>query len=201
MADPSPVTTALLSAIAFSTEPMVLSDPNAPDHPMVAVNAPFEAVTGYPRTEAVGRNCRFLQGPATDPATPSRIRRCIEERRGCVEWIANHRRDGTTFWNLLFISPVFDRDGRLLHYIGNQRDITEGRPADLPDYSFGMADMPADALTRFNLLLLDVLEQTGAAQGCGPAAARAVEGLVESARRLNAVTTALAPAPWSPPPA
>jgi PAS domain S-box-containing protein len=201
MADPHPVTEALLSAMAFSTEPMVLTDPNAPDHPMIAVNAPFEAMSGYPRAETVGRNCRFLQGPTTEPAARARLRRCIDERRGCVEWIVNHRRSGEMFWNLLFITPVFDRDGRLLHYFGNQRDITEGRPPNLPDYSFGKSDMPPAALAEFNALLLDIAEQTQAARTDPESAARALENLVEAARRLDSVTTRLEPAPWSPPPA
>lgn len=201
MADPHPVTAALTSAIAFSDEPMVLTDPSLPDHPMIAVNAAFEAMSGYPRAETVGRNCRFLQGASTDPETPRRIRRCLAERRGCIEWIVNHRRSGETFWNLLFITPVFARDGTLLHFFGNQRDITEGRPPLLPDYSFGKADMPADGVAEFNAILLDVLEQTGAARGEPAEAARALENLIEAARRLDAVTTHLTPAPWSPPPA
>ena len=128
---------------------MVLTDPNLQDHPMIAVNAAFEALTGYPAAETVGRNCRFLQGAETDAATPSRIGRCIAERRGCIEWIVNYRADGTKFWNLLFISPVFDRDGTLLHFFGNQRDITEGPPSDLPDYTLGKADMPRDREMAF----------------------------------------------------
>ena len=200
MTDPNPVTAALLLAIAFSSEPMVLTDPSQHDHPMIAVNAPFEAMTGYPRAETVGRNCRFLQGAGTDAATPRRIRRCLDERRGCIEWIVNYRRDGSMFWNLLFVTPVFGRDGTLLHFFGNQRDITEGRPPDLPDYSFGKADMPAEGLARFNRLLLDVLEQTDGARDDPARAARALETLVEAARRLDEVTTQLSPAPWSPPP-
>jgi PAS domain S-box-containing protein len=201
MVEPHPVTAALIAAMSFSGEPMVLTDPNQPDHPMIAINAPFEAMSGYPPADTLGRNCRFLQGHATDPATRARIGRCIAERRGCVEWIVNYRRSGEMFWNLLFITPVFARGGELLHFFGNQRDITEGRPPDLPDYSFGKADLPAEGLAEFNRLLLDVMEQTDAARADPSSAARALEGLVEAARRLNDVTTNLAPAPWSPPPA
>ena len=199
MTELNPITQALLAAIRCSTQPMVLTDPNAADHPMIAVNAAFEAVTGYEAAEAVGRNCRFLQGPGTDPATPGRIGQCIAERRGGVEWIVNYRRDGSAFWNLLFISPVFDQHGTLLHFFGNQRDITKGQPDGMPEYTLGKADMPGEARGEFHALLLDVLASTAEPAHDDAGRARALEALVEAARRLNEVTTALSPAPWSMP--
>ena len=191
----SAITRALTAAIMHSTEPMVLTDPAMPDHPMVVVNPAFEALSGYPLSETVGRNCRFLQGAGTDRGTPARIRACIAEQRGCVEWIVNYRRDGSMFWNLLFLSPVFDRDGALLHYFGNQRDITEGPPASLPDYTLGKADMTLPAEAEFHSLLLGLMDE----QHGYEASARRLEGLVEAARRLDRVMTQLAPAPWELP--
>jgi len=201
MTEPDPITQALLSAIAHSTEPMVLTDPNLPDNPMIAVNAAFEALTGYAVAETVGRNCRFLQGPGTDREAPRRIGRCTAERRGCIEWVVNYRRDGSMFWNLLFISPVFDRDGKLLHFFGNQRNITEGPPPGLPDFSLGKADMPAQGQLEFHALLLGILGETHDAEAQDDfAQSRALERIVAAARRLNDVTTRLSPAPWSMPP-
>jgi len=195
MSAPHPITRALISIIAHAAEPMVLTDPHLPDHPMIAVNPAFENLTGYQAAEAVGRNCRFLQGEGTDPKTPPRIRACLEAELGCVEWVVNYRKDGTRFWNLLFLSPVFAPDGTLLHYFGNQRDITEGPPAALPDYSLGKATMPLAGQAEFSRLLQGILNDPGE-----PAAgrARSLEGIVEAARRLNEVTTNLTPGPWSP---
>ena len=187
MSEPHPITRALLAVMMQSSEPMVLTAPEREDHPMIAVNAAFEALTGYPAADTLNRNCRFLQGEKTDPQTPSRISKCIAERRGCVEWIVNYRRDGTLFWNLLFISPVFSREGELLHYFGNQRDITAGPPASLPDYSIGKADLPAP----FHVMLLDLMDSGPTTGG--------LEDLVEAARRLDQMTTRPLPAGWSPP--
>jgi PAS domain S-box-containing protein len=198
MADQHPITRALLSAIMHSTEPMVLTAPDLPDHPMIAVNAAFERMTGYPREETVGRNCRFLQGVNTNPQTPARIRACIAERRGCVEWIVNYRRDGEMFWNLLFISPVFSPEGALLHYFGNQRDITAGPPASLPDYTIGKADMPPAAKMEFHTMLLGLPNIDPAGGADAHAQSRALESMVETARRLDQMTTSLSPAPWVP---
>ena len=198
MADQDPITRALLAAMMHSTEPMVLTDPNLPDHPMIAVNPAFEAMTGYPREATVGRNCRFLQGARTDPQTQARIRSCLAEGRGCVEWIVNYRRDGEMFWNLLFISPVFSDEGKLLHYFGNQRDITAGPPACLPDYIIGKAEMPLAAEREFHELLLGLLDVEAGGAGDGLAGSRALEGMVERARQLDEMTTRLSPSRWAP---
>jgi PAS domain S-box-containing protein len=132
--DPHPITRALISAIMHSGEPMLLTDPRQPDDPVIAINPAFSALTGYLWSDIVGRNCRILQGECTDPEVKLHIRRCLEQQRGCIERVFNYRRDGSRFWNLLFISPVFARDGTLLHFFGNQRDITNGLPSGLPDF-------------------------------------------------------------------
>ncbi len=184
-----PITEALLAAIRHSPEPMALTDPHLPDHPMIAVNAAFASLTGYAIDQAVGRNCRFLQGADTDPSAPRRIRRCLDEQRGCIEWIVNYRRDGTAFWNLLFLSPVFDRDGRLLHYFGNQRNITAGQPADLADYSLGRADMPIEGRRAFDALLPEILEESQDTSD----RLKVSQRLLAAVERLNQLTTGLVP--------
>ena len=197
MTEPHPITRALLTAIAHSTQPMVVTDPREPDHPMIAVNDAFERLTGYGQADTFGRNCRFLQGPETSLETTARIRRCLDEQRGCIEWIVNHRRDGSRFWNLVFISPVFAPDGTLLHFFGNQRDITQGLPSGLPDYTVGRADMPLQGQTEFHRLLGEIL--AAAANDDPEHAARELERIIEATRRLNDLTVNLAPPPWSPP--
>lgn len=199
MTEPHPITRALLSVIMHSTEPMAVTDPRLPDHPLVAVNPAFEALTGYAAAEVVGRNCRLLQGEGTDPDTPRRIGRCLAEQRGCIEWIVNHRRDGSPFWNLLFISPVFAPDGTLLHFFGNQRDITHGPPPGLREYVLGKADMPLEGQAEFHALLLGILDEPAGEEQDEAARARVLERSVEAARRLNEVTTRLPSARWAPP--
>lgn len=195
MAQANPITEALIEAIRHSPQAMVLTGSNLPDHPMIAVNAAFSALTGYPIAEAVGRNCRFLQGPDTDPEAARRIGRCLAQQRGCIEWIVNYRRDGTVFWNLLFLSPVFDQDGRLLHFFGNQRDITAGQPEELPDYILGKADMPAPERLEFDA----VLQEVGAeAHPAGSVDTKASQRLLNAVQRLNELTIKLTAAPWSP---
>ena len=174
------ITEALLTAIAHSTEPMALSDPNLPDHPIIAINTAFEAITGYRAAEIVGRNCRMLQGPGTDPETARKLGRVIAAGDGCVEWIVNHRKNGTAFWNLLFLSPVRDGQGRIIHYFANQHDITKGLPTRLSAVNFGRAHMRAEIVVEFQRLVHEIAAAAGARScpgagrhvGCGAAAGK-----------------------------
>lgn len=104
---------------------LCLVDPFTEDQPIVFANRAFVELTGYDRDEIVGNNCRFLQGPETDPEAPKRIREALEARRVAVIDILNYRKDGTPFWNALHVGPIFDEAGELTHYYGSQWDITE----------------------------------------------------------------------------
>ena len=70
----------LATELAFT-----ISDPSRPQNPLVWVNPSFTRLTGYELDEVIGRNCRFLQGPNTDPASISRIRTALAEERGLTE--------------------------------------------------------------------------------------------------------------------
>lgn len=104
--------------------PMAVSDPTLPDNPIVYVNAAFERLTGFAAADVVGRNCRFLQGPATAPADVARLRTAIAARQPIEIDLLNHRRDGSVFWNRLTVAPVFDADGTLCHFVASQTDVT-----------------------------------------------------------------------------
>jgi PAS domain S-box-containing protein len=104
--------------------PMLITDPNQPDNPIVFVNNAFSKLTGYAHTEILGRNCRFLQGPETSRADVTRIRDAIERRIPVEIELLNHKKTGEVFWNRLLISPVFDDDGQLTYFFASQFDVT-----------------------------------------------------------------------------
>lgn len=101
-----------------------ISDPHGDDHPIVWANPAFLRMTGYSYSDAIGRNCRFLQGPDTDPAAVEEIRDAISKQRGATVTLLNYRKDGSAFWNQLSLSPVFDADGELVNFVGVQVDVT-----------------------------------------------------------------------------
>lgn len=97
------------------------------DYPIVLASGGFRQLTGYEPEEAIGRNCRFLQGPDTDPATLDVIRTAITAGRDCSVEVVNYRKDGTKFWNALFLSPILDESGEVEKYIGVMADVTQRR--------------------------------------------------------------------------
>ncbi len=117
-------------AMGAAAEGIVISDPSQPDNPLIYVNDGFERLTGYSRQDVLGRNCRFLQGSGTDPATLEQIRECLRDRRDCLVELLNYRKDGTPFWNRLSIAPLRDDKGSLTHFVGIQSDITARRLAE-----------------------------------------------------------------------
>ena len=124
--DPEAYLQALRERAVIATDiTFTITDPREPDDPLVWVNPSFTRITGYDADEVVGRNCRFLQGPATDPAAVDGIRTALAERRTVTTTLLNYRKDGTAFWNQLSVSPVFDGDGELVSFVGVQTDVTE----------------------------------------------------------------------------
>jgi PAS domain S-box-containing protein len=103
---------------------IVITDPDRVDNPMIYVNDAFVEMTGYPREESVGENCRFLQGENTDPDRVAELREAIDAEEPVAVDLKNYRKDGTEFWNHLEIAPVRDDTGAVVNYIGFQQDVT-----------------------------------------------------------------------------
>lgn len=117
-------------ALSATAEGITISDPSLPDNPIIYANSGFEQITGYRVDDVVGKNCRFLQGPDTDRSAAETIRRAITDQQPCLVEILNYRKDGSSFWNRLSITPVRDEAGKVTHYIGIQSDITQRRRAE-----------------------------------------------------------------------
>lgn len=108
---------------------ITISDAEDPEEPVIYMNDSFEEITGYPAGEVVGANHRFLQGPETDEEKVERFGEAIGDKRDTQVVLRNYRRDGSQFWNQVTISPIFDENGGVSHYVGFQMDVTERREA------------------------------------------------------------------------
>ena len=115
----------LRRALAATASGVTIADMRQPDHPLVFVNEAFEKLAGVAREDVLGRNCRFLQGPDTDPAAVARIRTAIDRGEECRETVLNHRGpEKTPWWNEIHLAPVLDAEGTVVQYIGVQHDVT-----------------------------------------------------------------------------
>ena len=118
------------AAVQMSRMPVCLTDPHGPDNPIVFCNQAFEQLTGYGQHEVIGRNCRFLQGETTDPKAVAEIARALAAGEDVHQELVNYRKDGTSFWNALFVSPVINTRGELVYHFASQFDVTRRREAE-----------------------------------------------------------------------
>jgi len=118
------------AAVHATRMSMIIADAQAPDMPIVFANDAFLALSGYPRDEILGRNCRFLQGPDTDPEAARRLAQAIADGAPVNVDILNYSKDGKPFWNALQISPVHNAEGLLVYFIGSQIDVTARKNAE-----------------------------------------------------------------------
>ena len=113
----------LIGSIRFSPIAAVISNPLLPDNPIVATNRAFCTLTGYAEDEIIGRNCKFLAGPATEPWLTDRIREGVRQQRPVLVEILNYKRCGTPFRNAVLVAPVFDANGVLTYFLGSQVEL------------------------------------------------------------------------------
>ena len=155
MVQASAVTARLKALIADSPIASVISNPRLKDNPIIACNASFMELTGYGEDEIVGRNCRFLAGPATEPWLTETIRSGVRKHRPVLVEILNYKRDGTPFRNAVLVAPIFDETGELEFFLGSQVELEADTP--IPNSSRRMAAaMLVKALTARQR---EVLEQ------------------------------------------
>ncbi|MCH2163820.1 MAG: PAS domain-containing protein [Marinovum sp.] len=102
---------------------MVITNPAIEDNPIVYVNDAFEHTTGFARSAAIGRNCRFLQGEDTDKRSVDSLRSAITDGRDITIDITNYRASGEKFLNRLIISAIPDSKGKPLYFLGIQREL------------------------------------------------------------------------------
>ena len=113
------------AAVRATRMAMIITDPRQHDNPIVFANDAFLKLTGYSRLEVTGRNCRFLQGPDTDMDAVARVRDAIRKEHDINVDLLNYRKDGSTFYNALYISPVHDEAGQLLFFFASQLDVSD----------------------------------------------------------------------------
>jgi hypothetical protein len=110
----------------------IVTDNRLNDNPIVEVNTAFEILTGYSRDEIVGRNCRFLSGPGTDPEARAALRSAVAQGRPTLVELVNYRKDGRPFRNAVMLAPVLDANTKVAMFIGSQMEVDSARTESAP---------------------------------------------------------------------
>ena len=114
----------LVAAISASISGIVITDARREDKPIIFCNEAFEKMTGYHQDEILGRNCRFLQADNREQIGRFKLQDALASYTECHVELINYRKDGTMFFNELYIAPIKDKHGHVTHYIGVQNDIS-----------------------------------------------------------------------------
>jgi len=120
-----------IKALQTAQQNFVVTDPSLPDNPIVYASQGFLNLTGYSLDQILGRNCRFLQGPETDPKAVEHIRKAIEQGNDMSVCLLNYRVDGTTFWNQFFIAALRDASGTVTNFVGVQCKVSDQYAAQI----------------------------------------------------------------------
>lgn len=116
---------ALVECVARCKRHFIITDPRLPDNPIVFASQGFYELTGYTPDQTLGRNCRFLQGDDTDPRPVALMRSRVAAGSDVSVLLRNYRRDGTPFWNEVFVAPLRGPDGSVAYFVGVQSDVPE----------------------------------------------------------------------------
>lgn len=145
------------AAIRASKVAMIVTDARQADNPIIFANDAFLRLSGYSQDEVIGRNCRFLQGPDTADETLDRMRAAIAAGEDFDCEVLNYRKDGSSFWNALYISPVRDEAEAIRYYFGSQIDVSDKKQTEvmLDDTRHGLEQLVADRTRE----LTEALEQ------------------------------------------
>lgn len=142
----------VLAAVLEATNTgVVITDNLLPDNPIIYCNPAFEELSGYPRDEIIGHNCRFLQGKDRDQDERYKIRSAIENGQSCVVELRNYTKEGKLFYNELYLSPVKDDNGKITHFVGIQNDVTSRKKAEQA-LEFNQAETEQKVLDRTRML-------------------------------------------------
>jgi PAS domain S-box-containing protein len=118
------------SALQSASNGIIITDALKPDNPIIYFNAAFQRLTGYSKREILNHNCRFLQGKDREQKELDILREAIKKGESCQVTLRNYKKDGTLFWNDLYIMPIINEKGVLTHFIGIQNDVTKRKKAE-----------------------------------------------------------------------
>jgi len=108
-----------------SNDGIVVAEHEGDDNIIIYANKAFERLTGYTADEILYQDCRFLQGDERDQLARRVIREALRKGEACRQILRNYRKDGTSFWNELSITPVFNDAEKAMYFIGIQKDVTQ----------------------------------------------------------------------------
>ncbi|MDF0675777.1 MAG: PAS domain S-box protein [Nitrospira sp.] len=120
--------------IAATNCSVLVTDATLSRHPIVYVNPAFLLLTGYAEEEVLGQTTSVLTGPDTDRASLEKLAMALQDGWACRVGLCHYRKNGTSFWNDVSLSPVKDRQGRVTLVVWTMSNVSQlGQGTETPD--------------------------------------------------------------------
>lgn len=117
-------------ALQSASNGIIITDALKHDNPIIYFNSAFQNLTGYSDAEILNHNCRFLQGKDNNQESLKLFKEAIIKGESCQATVRNYKKDGTMFWNDLYVFPITNTKGTVTNFIGIQNDVTLRKEAE-----------------------------------------------------------------------
>ena len=94
------------------------------------VNPAFSKLTGYSREEVKGQNPRILQSGKVTESTYRQLWETITSGKIWKGELINKTKSGQEIWESASISPIFNAEGKITHFVAVEEDITERKEVE-----------------------------------------------------------------------
>jgi PAS domain S-box-containing protein len=119
--------TKLSTAVEQSPSTIVINDLKGN---MEYVNPKFVELTGYSSKEVIGKNARILRSGEHSPEFYKAFWRTISSGEIWRGEFHNKKKNGELFWESASISPIFNKQGKIINYIKVAEDTTQKKHAE-----------------------------------------------------------------------
>jgi PAS domain S-box-containing protein len=153
-------------ALDATTSGILIADALLSDNPIVYANSAVAKTTGYSTTDFIGKNCRFLQGTDQNQEGVKIMANAIKKEESCNVVLRNYKKDGSLFWNEISLTPIFNTQQKLTHFIGVQNDISSRKKKEF--------------IKNANQYVLDMIIQHEPLEGIGQKIVETIETAIPS---------------------
>ncbi|HPH92429.1 MAG TPA: PAS domain S-box protein [Ferruginibacter sp.] len=95
-------------------------------------NEGFSKITGYSLEEVIGKKGdSFLLGPLSQRSSINNIKLNMYKGASVVEEMMHYRKDGSPYWAMVSVKPIYNESSEIINYIAIETDITIRKEKEL----------------------------------------------------------------------
>lgn len=125
----------LSKAVEQSPNAVCITNPNAI---IEYVNPKTVSLTGYSNDELINQNARIFSSGEKPKEEYAQMWKTIKSGKIWMGELHNKKKNGELYWEFTTISPIFDSNGQITHFLAIKEDITERKRIEMALYNSEM---------------------------------------------------------------